>query len=422
MIKALVDGRVKNKLSSFYSDSESHYQRSSVFYLLTSLVSSGFTFLLISILSKRISTFDFGVIEVFLSISSLFTGVITYGADNFIVEMIAKTNEKVKMSDLFSIMLINSLLCSFISLPLLYTIYPGIWKSLLLPICLYSVLNCFYTFYLKYLQTNRSILRYALIVIGYSVLNFSITVFLLLFSRYDGYIIRITGYLLPLFIFLPVFSSIWPSVRKQITYSKLKYLYLLGFPLLIAHITGWAIEKADRILITEIISPEEAGIYGVGYQLASIVLVIESALSRAWLPNIIKRRQEGNSHKLRSDMGKTVLILISITLFSILAAIIYLKFFVGPKFGKAFYIIIIVSFAYLFDGIWKLYNGYLIVDGKMKIYSFSVVIGSILNVGLNLILIPFLGINGAAVATLLSFVVGAAYVRHKVLSLKLNSI
>jgi O-antigen/teichoic acid export membrane protein len=417
-----VQGKVKEKVLSFYSENEKHYQRSSLLYLLTSFISSGFTFVLISILSKRISTFDFGVIEVFLSISALFTGVITYGADNFIVEIIAKTNEKIRMGDLFSMMLINSLLCCLISLPLLQTIYPEIWKNLLLPVCLYAVLNCFYTFYLKYLQTNRSILRYALIVITYSVLNFSITILLLLFSHYDGYVIRIAGYLVPLFFFLPVFSLIWLNINKQVTFSKLKYLYFLGFPLLIAHITGWAIEKADRILITEIISPEEAGIYGVGYQLASIVLVVESALSRAWLPNIIKRRQEGNLHKLRSDMRKTVFILILITIFSILAASIYLKFFVDPKFGKALYIIIIVSVGYLFDGVWKLYLGYLIVDGKTKIYSYSVVIGSILNVCLNLILIPFLGINGAAIATLLSFVAGAAYVRHKVLQLKLTSI
>ena len=66
-------------------------------------------------------------------------------------------------------------------------------------------------------------------------------------------------------------------------------------------------------------------------------------------------------------------------------------------------------FAYFFDGLWKIFNCYLINKNLISYYAYTLIISAILNVVLNFYFIKEIGVNGAALATFISFFVGGFF-------------
>ena len=85
-----------------------------------------------------------------------------------------------------------------------------------------------------------------------------------------------------------------------------------------------------------------------------------------------------------------------------------LYFMVDSAFFSAGQFIFLISMAYCFDGIWKMFTGYLIYKGQTRTYSFIMLISAVVNILLNYILLQKIGLIGAAWATFISFGVGAA--------------
>ena len=67
-----------------------------------------------------------------------------------------------------------------------------------------------------------------------------------------------------------------------------KSFYVIGFVLFITQMFSWVLEKSDRILITNYLDYEATGVYSVGYQFGMVLLMIQIAISRAWMPRIIE--------------------------------------------------------------------------------------------------------------------------------------
>lgn len=84
-----------------------------------------------------------------------------------------------------------------------------------------------------------------------------------------------------------------------------------------------------------------------------------------------------------------------------------LYFMVDKRFFAAGQFIFLISMAYCFDGIWRMFIGYLIYTGKTKTYSYIILVSAIVNIVLNYTLLQKIGLIGAAWATFASFGVGA---------------
>ena len=80
---------------------------------------------------------------------------------------------------------------------------------------------------------------------------------------------------------------------------------------------------------------------------------------------------------------------------------------VDERFFGAAQFICLISIAYCFDGIWKMFLGYIIFLGHMKTYSMITIITALIQVMLNYLMINAFGLIGAAWATCVSMAIGA---------------
>jgi len=167
----------------------------------------------------------------------------------------------------------------------------------------------------------------------------------------------------------------------------------------------------DKIMINNLINIESTGLYSIGYRFGMVVKMVETAFSLAWLPffyeNIAKNKYENNLKIVKA----TYIYLILLFMFAVFFGLIgkYLLFFmVDERFFGASKFILLISIAYFFDGVWKVFTGYLVSSGRMKTYASINMFSALLHLFLSYLLIKYLGLIGAAWATCISMMAGAA--------------
>ncbi len=257
-------------------------------------------------------------------------------------------------------------------------------------------------------------LKYAYLTIGYSILSISIGG-LLAYLGYgpSGVITGVAlGTLLPA---LFMFKETWSSFSKP-TYSKglLKKLLLYGLPIASANLLEELTKVSDRFMLAGLQDKAQAGLYAVGYDLSgSSILMIMTIINLAAYPVIIKLLEEGKTQESNDYFRQYTIALLAISIPAVVGLnlvgpdLIYLL--IDERFQESvIFLLPWVTSAIFLMGLQAFYFdlAFQLGDHTMGIAKVSVVI-AVVNIGLNYWLIPIMGIQGAAIATLSSFMAGS---------------
>ncbi|HOF06723.1 MAG TPA: oligosaccharide flippase family protein [Bacteroidales bacterium] len=385
---------------------KSTFSRNSSIYILSSIISSGISFVLLTVLTHYLTKSDFGIIENFIAISTLFTSFMLWGGDISIINYYSEKHQKNVFSNAF-IAIINQTIFLLLIVCILNFEILSINKWLLISGCLYAFMQATYSVITTSYQLEGKSLSYSITSVSLSILNSIITFFLVIYIH--NYLSRIIGLISSsLIILIIIVFKFYRSKRfnTAISLSSIRNFYIVGFPLVIAQVASWLVERSDRVLVSKILSLDDLGVYGLGFQFGMIILVIQSAISRAWLPYIIEKVKIGQKRKLKKSIFLISLVLFIITVLISIFVFLYIRLFINPAFRDASWIAVIISLSYYFDGIWKLYNGILVYENNFRFYSMLIIISGICKVCLNIIFISHIGIMGAAITTLITFFFG----------------
>ena len=160
----------------------------------------------------------------------------------------------------------------------------------------------------------------------------------------------------------------------------------------------------DKYFVTAICGAAQNGIYAVSYKIPTILTVFHSIFSQAWNLSAIKEFDKNDKDGFFANtytMYNAILVILcsGLVLFNIpIAKILFAKdFFVAWKYSSVLLVSIVFSALSGFLG--SIFTA--VKDSK--IFAVSTVISAIVNCILNAILIPMWGIQGAAIATAISF-------------------
>jgi len=231
-------------------------------------------------------------------------------------------------------------------------------------------------------------------------------------------------FLLVLFFILPIFSnleSVFASLALCSFISSVLALYLakkmtdFDFRLdkAILHRLFWEslptgaflivfsiYNRIDTIILQAIKGPEAVGYYGLAYKVHDNLILIAAYLMNALFPIISKAKNE-ELKKIYQEvfsllLGLGIIITLSVLLFA--PFVIYL--IAGSQFGQSVIVLRILIFATAISFLNHLTGYTLIAVGRQKISLLIAVMALVLNIGLNLILIPVLSYLGAALVTI----------------------
>jgi O-antigen/teichoic acid export membrane protein len=199
------------------------------------------------------------------------------------------------------------------------------------------------------------------------------------------------------FIFIILAKPIFADFKENIAllFSEIK---TFGHHLFVANIAGMLIFYTDKFMLAHFLDADQLAFYVLAFTLAVPLAHFSSALSRTMY------KEFANQPRIDPHLLKLNMIII-LTLASFL--IIFRKFIVlelfSPDFEPAINVLVILVIAFSFVGLAAPYTMFFKAQRRGKeVRNITLCVG-ILLLALSIILIPIMGINGAALAVLAAY-------------------
>ncbi|HIO91395.1 MAG TPA: hypothetical protein EYG68_00940 [Leucothrix mucor] len=257
-------------------------------------------------------------------------------------------------------------------------------------------------------------LKYALLTISTAISTLSLGALL----AYLGYgaIGIIAG--MSVGFFIPsLFMSLttWKKFDKK-SYDKalFKRLLVYGLPLASAALLEEFTKSADRFMLAAMLDKSQAGLYAVGYDISgNSVFMLMTAISLAAYPIIIKLLENDGKQAAYEYFEKYTVLLLGIAIPAVLGLILVgsnlVSLVIGVEYQATTLLLLPwITVALLLLGLQVFYFDFAfqLGDHAIGIVKIGAVI-AITNLFLNYWLIPIMGIQGAAIATISSFALGS---------------
>lgn len=197
----------------------------------------------------------------------------------------------------------------------------------------------------------------------------------------------------------------WFSL-KLFDKELLKQLLILAVPLLPNFLIYWIFNSCDKVMITNLIGIGAAGIYSVGSKLGHASQLIYTAFAGGWQFFAFSTMKDENQVETNSRIyeylgvisfvATALVCCLSFPLFKVLFPEEYLEGYIVAPY---------LFMAPLLQMLYQTGNNQFLVIKKSWPGMFILSSGAIVNVILNWFLIPIIGIEGAAIATLVGYAV-----------------
>jgi O-antigen/teichoic acid export membrane protein len=222
-----------------------------------------------------------------------------------------------------------------------------------------------------------------------------------------GVLGRYYGSLIANVIFLIIYILIiYRNAILNLNLPQIKKGLLFSLPLVPSTFLHIIINVADRIILERYVTLAALGIYSVSYTLGIVLQIFAYSSYLAFEPIIFSKIG-------KVDFSQTVIKIRRYYLYVIFClSFLYALFskeilymMASSKFSSGYKVIPIIILSTIFLSENYLFGTILIGIKKTKISLILNLIGAVINVIVNLLLIPIIGIYGAAISTLASYLV-----------------
>jgi O-antigen/teichoic acid export membrane protein len=200
----------------------------------------------------------------------------------------------------------------------------------------------------------------------------------------------------------------------RFTYMK-EYLQF-SLPLTPTALIRWVTESSDRYLVTYFLGLGSVGVYSAACSIGNLIQLLVSPLQLILLPEISKLFDENKIDKVRTYLSHSLRYFLLITIpavFGISAlAKPLLGVFTTQDFLSGWFVIPIIAFSGLLAGIFQIFVNIMFLVKETKSITYINIVAAASNVLLNLLLIPSIGIGGAALSTLISYFLMIVFCIH----------
>ncbi len=201
-----------------------------------------------------------------------------------------------------------------------------------------------------------------------------------------------------------LFSVVIPRITVRFDFSKVIMTIRYGFPVTVSLIGYLIFTSSDRYMINWLLDERATGMYGFGYKIANIVMLLVQSVGIGYLPAMYQQEKQADNIRFYRKM-------LSYYTFAMAYAVLFFLFFYkillwplvqNKEYWSGMAIVPIMSFAFLITGMNYFVNIGMTLKNKTRYYIIPTSIAAIINIGLNLIFIKRFGFVGAAWSALIS--------------------
>lgn len=388
-----------------------------MYYGLGNILNKSLGFILIPIYARKIPIEEFGILAILELIILVFMALLTFGITSgherfFFLEKEKKEYDKYLFNNIIGLFVI-----SFISLFLISIARPHLsmlfWGSREYSFLI--LLTCAVAF----VEINNvipfQILQYEGKPVSYVVINF---VRLLVSTAATIYFVIIQGLgikgilygrlagsgLTMIFQFVII---VGPRITAKIDFSKVTMTMRYGLPLAISLIGYLIFASSDRFMLNWLSDERQTGMYGFGYKIANIIMLLVNSIGISFLPSVYQHEKETDNKRFYRKMLFYYTVLMT---YSVLGFLFFYKLLLWPlvqnkEYWSGLEIVPVMSLAFLVMGMNYFVNIGLTLKNKTRYFVIPTFIAAVVNIGLNFIFIKKFGFPGAAYSALISQII-----------------
>ena len=391
---------------------------------ITNIITSLSQFIILPILTKSMSIENYGIwIQASVTIS-LLSSIFTLGLPYTMVRyMASEKNIKKIQENFYSIVYIVLVASSIVSLVIILfskqladLVFDGnIFITQILSIII--ILACLNNIIINYFRTFHQIVKYCIMTLLSTYVGIIIEA-TLLFLGYglNGVLIGLltSQILVFLIMFIYIIKDIGVIVPKFI---NIKEFLSFGLPTVPGNVSSWIINVSDRYIIGIFLGIAYVGYYSPGYTLGGIINTIAAPIF-FMLPSILSRYYDNNDmdnvkRVLYYSMKYFLIIAVPATIGITLLSRQILEFLTTEDIALNGYLITpFITVSMLLYGIRSINSQILILEKKTKITGFVWSLAAIVNLILNIIFIPYIGLIGAAISTLIAYAIAFIIIEY----------
>ena len=385
--------------------------KNTIFFSIGNFGSKIINFFLVPLYTNILSVAEYGTVDLMTILTTVLVPIITLNLSEAVLRFsLDKDADREKILNIVTLVSMITALISIVMIPVLKIFEITSPYSLLL--AMYILTFSISSILLCYMRGIEKLLDYSVISIIQTILIATLNIIFLTKFKMGirGYIVAyIVSYITTIilcFIRSNMIKHLSFKLDKKLLKEMLKYSVLL----IPNSLMWWIMNSMDRVMVTSIINVEANGIYAVSYKIPSILTTFTNIFNQAWMYSAVKEKNSKDKDEYTTKIFKALSIFVTTVLILILVILKpLLKIYVGNKFYDAWKSVppLLIGSAILTLGSF-LANEYT-AHKDSKGFLFSSLTGAVINLILNVILIPRIGVLGAAVATCISYMVVFLY-------------
>jgi O-antigen/teichoic acid export membrane protein len=395
---------LRGKLHHIFTNTKRNY------VILTQIINAIIALITGKLIAIYISPADFGTYNIQFATYTLFLTLLITPFIHFI-----KTSNRILLPKIGSKLFFYTIgilsILAFLALIAFLYFYYGIFDPLLFLIFLcfipFTIANSVLADFLNIQDKIIDFSRLSILKAGSGLVFIALFFFLGLTFIDDVqvlWLMQLTG----AFIGIIFFASKYRIYKTKFTIAYktfLKKYIRFAAPLMFLATWSWINNYFDRYAIEYFLSLDEVGIYNASYGVGSKFFLLLSPIFMVLLtPTVFSPIKSAEKKSAIQSYGLYYLILA----IPVLLIIYFLKDFLGylllsESYKEGFYLIFWIAVAFFMLTFAQLYELYFYSELKTKVILYGNVLSAVLNIILNIVLIPKYGILGAALATFIGF-------------------
>lgn len=362
--------------------------------------------LLMPLYTRVLTTADYGTMDVVVSVSNMLLPLVALSISDGVIRF--GLDRSSKKSDVFSIGLATSLagfllfLCAYPLMKKIAFISDFVWL-----IYLYLFAASMQSVTAQFVRSMGLVRLYAFNGMFNTFCTIVCNILFLVVFQWgiNGYILSVIVSNLLSMVFLWWAAKLWQYVKfKGVSSQTARAMLVYSIPLIPATIMWSITNVSDRLMVTYFLGESANGLYAVANKLPTIISLISSIFTQAWQLSAISENDQKDRDAFYSNIFQsyqTVVFLAGCGLLWLIRPLTRLMY--AEAYFESWQIAPFLVISVVFSCFSSFYASFYMATKKNMMAMVTTLAGAVMNISLNLWLIPIYGVQGAAFATASSY-------------------
>jgi len=384
-------------------------------YGIGNILIKSVAFLLIPLYAHKLIPQEYGIVALLEFIEQLGKAILPFGLANAVIRFLPFYQKEDKediyvVTLFFFLFLINSIVLIFLF------IFASKFSSVLLgneadylkyfrAILLVIYSGVFQSFFMNVLRAKEKSFLYVIFTLINFLILLGLNIYFVGFKDQGIWGIVSSKLIVAALNFIFIIFYFLGKYKKKTDFALIKENISYGIPLVFVGLAVTLLTLSDRYLLKILSDLSNVGIYSMAYKFGMIInIVLITPFSLAFTPMIFRIAENRKVEDLYSNyFFYFSVICFSFFLFIAFFAKELMQVFTSPQYVIGYKIVPIITFSYILYGLRQFFVSTIALSKKTFIIAIITVMAALVNIIFNLILIPFWGFMGAAIATMVAY-------------------